>query len=117
MGRPARARLLSRSAACSDGDHVQEEFMNCANHPDVAAVAYCRTGGKPMCANCMRSVNGVIYCESCLAARIEGAVPPPPPVPGTVPVRSGPNPALAGILSGFFPFGVGAVYTGQYTKG
>ncbi len=29
----------------------------------------------------------------------------------------GPNPALAGILAGFFPFGVGAVYTGQYAKG
>jgi hypothetical protein len=29
----------------------------------------------------------------------------------------GPNPTVAGILSGFFPFGVGAVYTGQYAKG
>ena len=29
----------------------------------------------------------------------------------------GPNPALAGILAGFFPIGVGAVYTGQYAKG
>ena len=29
----------------------------------------------------------------------------------------GPNPALAGVLAGFFPFGVGAVYTGQYAKG
>lgn len=31
--------------------------------------------------------------------------------------QGGPNPALAGILAGFFPFGVGAVYTGQYAKG
>jgi Domain of unknown function (DUF5668)/B-box zinc finger len=93
--------------------------MNCANHPDVAAVAYCRTCGKPMCANCMRSVNGVIYCESCLAARIEGSVPPPPIIPGVIPPprSGGPNPALAGILAGFFPYGVGAVYTGQYAKG
>jgi hypothetical protein len=30
---------------------------------------------------------------------------------------SGPNPAVAGILAGFFPIGVGAVYTGQYAKG
>lgn len=30
---------------------------------------------------------------------------------------SGPNPTVAGILAGFFPFGVGAVYTGQYAKG
>ena len=37
---------------------------------------------------------------------------PPPPGSG-----SGPNPTVAGILAGFFPFGVGAVYTGQYAKG
>jgi hypothetical protein len=94
--------------------------MNCANHPDVANVAFCRTCGKPLCASCTRDVRGVIYCEGCLAERL-GAVPPgmagvvPPAVPigGT----SGPNPALAGILAGFFPFGVGAVYTGQYAKG
>lgn len=43
-----------------------------------------------------------------------GQIPPPPPphISG-----SGPNPAVAGILAGFFPFGVGAVYTGQYAKG
>jgi hypothetical protein len=43
-----------------------------------------------------------------------GAIPPPPPPPAS---SSGPNPAVAGILAGFFPFGVGAVYTGQYAKG
>ncbi len=49
--------------------------MNCANHPDVEKVAFCRTCGKPLCANCTRSVQGVIYCESCLAARLEGVQP------------------------------------------
>jgi hypothetical protein len=109
--------------------------MNCANHSDLAAVAFCRTCGKPLCQNCTRDVRGVIYCESCLAARLES----PAPAPGTVgfvppqtqagytPVavpppsaprsQSGPNPAVAGILAGFFPFGVGAVYCGQYAKG
>ena len=100
--------------------------MNCANHPDVEKVAFCRTCGKPLCANCTRSVHGVIYCESCLAARLEGVQPnvaPPaagfaPGAPAVVPVAvGGPNPALAGVLAGFFPFGVGAVYTGQYAKG
>jgi len=98
--------------------------MNCANHPNVAAVAYCRTCGKPLCANCTRSVHGVIYCETCLAARLEGVQPTiPPPAAGFAPTGpvavpgSGPNPALAGVLAGFFPFGVGAVYTGQYAKG
>ena len=100
--------------------------MNCANHPSLAAAAYCRTCGKPLCSSCTRDVKGVIYCESCLAARLEGTTPPPPrpyaPVIDAgqrgVPIgTSGPNPTVAGILAGFFPFGVGAVYCGQYAKG
>ena len=115
--------------------------MNCANHSDQAAVAFCRTCGKPLCNQCTRDVRGVIYCESCLAARMEGTapaapfVPPaqavypppaqtvyppytPPGAPGAArPQSSGPNPAVAGILAGFFPFGVGAVYCSQYAKG
>jgi TM2 domain-containing membrane protein YozV len=109
--------------------------MNCATHSDQAAVAFCRTCGKPLCNQCTRDVRGVIYCEACLAARMEGAasaapasgfVPPaqtvyPPSAsyqPGPRPTpSSGPNPAVAGILAGFFPFGVGAVYCSQYAKG
>jgi len=103
--------------------------MNCANHADASAVAYCRTCGKALCANCTRPVKGVIYCEECLGAKMEGKTPPAaaafvPGVPAGTAVyapaaaaSSGPNPALAGILAGFFPFGVGAVYTGQYAKG
>jgi hypothetical protein len=99
--------------------------MNCANHPNIA-VAYCRTCGKPLCAACTRDVKGVIYCENCLAERLQGVQPAtPPPAAGFVAAAptqpplhgSGPNPAVAGILAGFFPFGVGAVYTGQYAKG
>jgi hypothetical protein len=97
--------------------------MSCANHPDIAPVAYCRTCGKPLCANCTREVKGVIYCENCLADRLQGVQPTvAPPAAGFVspaPIMpgSGPNPTVAGILAGFFPFGVGAVYCGQYAKG
>jgi len=42
--------------------------MNCATHSDTAAVAFCRSCGKPLCNQCTRDVRGVIYCESCLAA-------------------------------------------------
>ena len=105
--------------------------MNCANHTDTAAVAFCRTCGKPLCGTCTRDVRGVVYCEPCLAARLDGTVaaagfvPAPPgyPQPGNVTTAarpasgSGPNPAVAGILAGFFPFGVGAVYCSQYAKG
>ena len=96
--------------------------MNCANHPAVSNVAFCRTCGKPLCANCTRDVQGVIYCESCLAERLHGVQPPqvvaaqPGANPGPVYVSgSGPNAAVAGILS-IFP-GVGTVYCGQYVKG
>src|SRR5215467_4771813 len=100
--------------------------MNCANHPEAAAIAYCRTCGKPLCPACTRDVKGVIYCENCLADRLAGVQPPTAQplvgtAPGTPPITpasgSGPNPAVAGILAGFFPFGVGAVYCGQYAKG
>ena len=108
--------------------------MNCATHSDIAAVAFCRTCGKPLCNNCTRDVRGVIYCETCLATRMEGSASAPaagfippvqtvyPPVggPAAAPrpsVGSGPNPTVAGILAGFFPIGVGAVYAGQYAKG
>src|SRR5581483_1981893 len=98
--------------------------MNCANHPNVPAVAYCRTCGKPLCGSCTREVQGVVYCEQCLAERMGHPVTPQQPAAGfassnPAPTMSGPgpHPAVAGILAGFFPFGVGAVYTGQYAKG
>jgi len=104
--------------------------MNCANHTQTPATAYCRTCGKPLCAGCQRIVNGVIYCEQCIAERL-GNVPPVPPAagptvgqvvmdqglgmpPGTEPGHT-PSPGLAAVL-GFIP-GVGAIYNGQFVKG
>jgi len=88
--------------------------MNCVNHPDVAAAAYCQNCGKPLCTGCMRSVGGVIYCEPCLAARLS-----PPFQGGTAYPDANltglhAHPVLAGLL-GFIP-GVGAMYNGQYIK-
>jgi len=92
--------------------------MNCAVHNQTQAVAYCRTCGKALCEECKRDVMGAIYCEPCIAARLQGApgvaapgatiVPPPPPPPGA------PSPVIAGML-GFIP-GVGAMYNGQFVK-
>jgi TM2 domain-containing membrane protein YozV len=103
--------------------------MNCANHPDVSAAAFCRECGKPMCQECQRPALGSIYCAEHLPAAA-AAVPPipshvaPSPYtssPYTAPVFDHPamdpsvHPVLALIL-GFLP-GVGAIYNGQYAKG
>jgi len=105
--------------------------MNCVNHPDAAVAAYCQNCGKALCASCVRSVSGVIYCEQCLAAKLGiGATPgfsgygttasagyktvDPAFVAGAVPPVAGPNPGTATIL-GFIP-GVGAMYNGQFVK-
>src|SRR5260370_569479 len=89
--------------------------MNCAVHTQTQAAAFCRTCGKALCEDCKRDVMGAIYCEPCIAARLQSNVPPgarvmPPPSPGLV----APSPGLAGLL-GFIP-GVGAMYNGQFVK-
>ncbi|HTK95555.1 MAG TPA: DUF5668 domain-containing protein [Terriglobales bacterium] len=98
--------------------------MNCANHSQAPATAFCRTCGKALCEECKRDVRGVIYCEDCIVARLGDAAPPPAAAvlpnttaaaPGAV-VAGAPNPALAAVLAGFFPFGIGQVYNGQIGK-
>jgi TM2 domain-containing membrane protein YozV len=81
--------------------------MNCYKHPDVAAVAFCRTCGRPLCQNCQQTVQGTIVCEEHAP---QSVVPPSPE-----PVHPGTSPGLAFIL-GLIP-GVGAIYNGQYAKG
>lgn len=91
--------------------------MNCAVHTDVPASAFCRTCGKALCDNCKRDVMGAIYCEPCLAARIQGVPPGVAVRPGVVPVAAvpgAPSPGAA-LLLGFIP-GVGAMYNGQFMK-
>jgi cell wall-active antibiotic response 4TMS protein YvqF/B-box zinc finger protein len=102
--------------------------MNCQNHPDVAATAYCRSCGKPVCNECRRDAYGTVFCaEHAPAAQAAPEPPPatapPPPPPGVPPPgypppvyrRSGVSPGLA-LFLGFIP-GVGAIYNGQYAKG
>jgi TM2 domain-containing membrane protein YozV len=109
--------------------------MNCANHPELPAAAFCRECGKPMCQECQRPALGSIYCVEHLpapaapepprpeqrnyandrytapsASPYTSAAPPPPTA-----YDAGAHPALALIL-GFIP-GVGAIYNGQYAKG
>ncbi len=91
--------------------------MNCANHSNAAAVAYCRTCGKPLCAACSRNVGGVVYCETCVAEKMGGTTAPQGapnwPAGAVIPPKT--RPVVAGLL-GFIP-GVGAMYNGQFLKG
>lgn len=91
----------------------------CAIHTQAPVAGYCRTCGKPICTECKRDVHGVIYCEDCLAARVQSTLPPlepnaPAGAPPKVVVESGPSVGLATFL-GFIP-GVGAMYNGQFVK-
>jgi hypothetical protein len=82
--------------------------MNCYQHPDAAAVAFCRTCGKPLCQECQRPVHGTIVCEEHAPQQML----PPAPVSRA---HADVSPGLAFIL-GLIP-GVGAIYNGQYAKG
>jgi TM2 domain-containing membrane protein YozV len=83
--------------------------MKCANHPDVDSVAFCGQCGRPLCAQCRREVRGMVYCETCLAARLQ-----PSTLPPLLGVEGAANPGLA-LFLGFIP-GVGAIYNGQIVK-
>jgi TM2 domain-containing membrane protein YozV len=84
--------------------------MDCVNHKDVAATAYCQNCGKPLCVNCVRKgPGGQILCEPCSVTWQSYQQPFIPPPAGA------PNPVAAAVL-GIIP-GVGAMYNGQFFKG
>ncbi len=91
-------------------------MSTCANHASTPATAYCRTCGKPLCENCKRDVRGIVFCEECIAARLQDTIPTAAPASALAPPPPEvPNVGLATFL-GFIP-GVGAMYNGQFIKG
>ena len=89
--------------------------MTCYNHPDAAAVAYCRSCGRGLCPSCQRSSEGTIYCEEHAPAQAAPAAAAYSPYTSPVPPDLSASPGLAFLL-GVIP-GVGAIYNGQYAKG
>ena len=93
--------------------------MNCFNHTETPAIAYCRVCGRALCADCKRTAQGTVFCDehaplmaSPEATPVAAPSPTPPRPAGTM---SDVSPGLACLL-GFIP-GVGAIYNGQYAKG
>jgi len=90
--------------------------MNCFNHSDVPAVAFCRTCGKGLCAQCQRTAQGTVFCEEHLPAAFAPApAPPATTAPPAAAAACDCSPGLAFLL-GLIP-GVGAIYIAQYAKG
>jgi len=109
--------------------------MNCQNHPEVPATAYCRACGKPVCDECRRDAWGTVYCAEHAPAPAPAPSPAPEPaaaqpphspyIAAAAPPAGGPppsgyiysdvSPGLA-LFLGMIP-GVGAIYNGQYAKG
>jgi len=87
--------------------------MNCSIHTDVPAVAFCRSCGKALCADCRHAAQGTVYCAEHLPAA--GAPSYVPPYTASVSPAVDAHPGVAFVL-GFIP-GVGAIYNGQYAKG
>jgi len=112
--------------------------MNCFNHSDTPAVAYCRACGKALCTECKRTAQGTIFCDehapaaataadagAAFADSVRQSVTDRIAQDMAAKAASAPlgpsiatndvSPGLACLL-GFIP-GVGAIYNGQYAKG
>ena len=99
--------------------------MNCVNHAEVQAAAFCIRCGKALCPECTRNVKGSIYCEPCLAELVSGATASGPTASAAGSSTAsdsrtkkelvyGGNPGAAFAL-GLIP-GVGAIYNGDFMK-
>ncbi len=99
--------------------------MNCYLHPETAAVAFCRSCGRPLCTLCQRPYEGTVFCQDHIpmptyqtqaepnASAAYNPYVQAPPLPSAPPAQT--SPGLAFLL-GWIP-GVGAIYNGQYLKG
>lgn len=81
--------------------------MNCVYHAEAPNVAFCIHCGQALCSECVRKVQGSVYCEKCLGNLVDPKTPKKETVAGT-------NPGAAFAL-GLLP-GVGAIYNGEFVK-
>ena len=104
--------------------------MQCANHTDAAAAAYCSNCGKALCSDCFSPDKSPVLCDPCEQEWTVRQASAPPPIPPTVNPFPGraysppPLPSTLGypycppgvsLLLGFIP-GVGSICNGDYLK-
>ena len=83
--------------------------MNCVYHAEAPNVAFCIHCGQPLCNDCIRKVQGSVYCEKCLGEIVGDKT-----VKKEVHDVAGHNPGAAFAL-GLIP-AVGAIYNGEFVK-
>lgn len=83
--------------------------MNCVYHAEAPNVAFCIHCGQPLCNDCIRKVQGSVYCEKCLGEIVEDKT-----IKKEIHNVAGNNPGAAFAL-GLIP-GVGAIYNGEFVK-
>jgi TM2 domain-containing membrane protein YozV len=83
--------------------------MNCVYHAEAPNVAFCIHCGQPLCNDCIRKVQGSVYCEKCLGEIVGDKT-----VKKEIHDVAGHNPGAAFAL-GLIP-GVGAIYNGEFVK-
>jgi hypothetical protein len=106
--------------------------MQCVEHPNVAAAAYCSNCGSALCSDCVRIVNSRTVCSRCAensaVLLTEQELPPRPSTLENIGAQSVPVPPLptpakpypycppaVSLLLGFIP-GVGSICNGDYFK-
>ena len=91
-------------------ERLQGDFLiNCVYHAEAPNVAFCIHCGQPLCNDCIRKVQGSVYCEKCLGEIVEDKT-----IKKEIHNVSGNNPGAAFAL-GLIP-GVGAIYNGEFVK-
>lgn len=76
--------------------------MNCANHSETAAAAFCRECGKPLCPECIRRARGSVFCAEHAPAEDAAASPFGTATGASVPPF--------GTAAGFGPSSAGSSY-------
>jgi hypothetical protein len=74
----ALMNIVHSTASSSPGDHRlhEESAVKCAFHPDVDALAYCKSCGRPLCYACANEEQDGVFCDGCRKI----TRPPPAPV-------------------------------------